>query len=581
MASQQEILKRAQPWLQEPFDEATQREVRRLIESDPKGLSDAFFKELSFGTGGMRGIMGVGTNRINIYTIRAATQGLANYLNNQPPCEKGRSVFIGFDVRRHSKEFAQEAARTLAGNGIRVYLTKEICPTPLVSFGCRYYNCQAAIVITASHNPPQYNGYKVYWSDGGQVVAPHDVGIMEEVRRIQDARQILVASEDSPLIQEVGKELDEAYLVQLKKLPLYPDLQGSDLQILYTPLHGTGVRIMQSALETYGFRNLAFVEEQKIPDGAFSFAPSPNPEDPKALELGIQKLMKDRSDLLIATDPDADRLGVVSLDRSQPFTFTGNQTACLCLLHICSALTAKGEFPPNAAFVKTIVTTELFREIALSFGGTCIDVLTGFKYIAEQIALWEKSFDSYQYIFGAEESYGSLFGTTVRDKDAISSACLIAEVAALAKRQNLTLTDRLYQIYERYGVHRESLTSLSFSDSATGLAQMNSLMQHLRKAPPSSIANIPVTTLEDYASQEALDVQHHTTSVLQLPKSDVLRFWLADRTKVVIRPSGTEPKVKIYVEIVQKSVSDVERSIREADERLEQIVQSFQQEFVP
>jgi phosphoglucomutase/phosphomannomutase len=559
-----QIEKRAREWLQDPFDEQTKSEVRRLIETDPQGLSDAFFKELSFGTGGMRGLMGVGTNRLNIYTIRAATQGLANYLKKQPEPEQGFSVFIGYDVRHNSRLFAEETARVLAANEIHVLLTKDICPTPLVSYGCRHYGCSAAVMITASHNPPQYNGYKVYWSDGGQIVPPHDEGIIREVRAVRSLADIPTVPLSSPLIRSIGTELDTAYLSELKSLQLYPELAGSPLKILYTPLHGTGIRIIPQALKSWGYQHVHLVEEQKTPDGNFPHAASPNPEEHKALEIGTRKLLKDKLDLLIATDPDADRIGVVAAGEK----LTGNQIACICLFHICCALQLQQKFPPNAAFIKTIVTTELFRAIATSFNAACIDVLTGFKYIGEQITLWENSFDAYQFLFGAEESYGYLFGTQVRDKDAISSACLIAEAAALAKKQNLTLVDRLYQIYQKFGVYRESLDTLVFTDSAEGMKQMSALMKRLRTHPPSSIAHQSVVSIEDYS-----------TGKLPLPKSDVLRFWLQDGTKLVIRPSGTEPKIKLYIEVVQKEPKDINHSIVACDQRLKILAESFQKDL--
>lgn len=549
---------RIQSWLKGPFDPETKAEIRRLQAHDPKALSDAFFKDLSFGTGGMRGIMGIGTNRMNIYTIRMATQGLANYIKKQPG--DSHKVFIGYDVRHHSREFALETAKVFAGNGIHVLLSKEICPTPLVSFACRYYQCSAAVMITASHNPPQYNGYKVYWNDGCQVVPPHDEGIMEEVNQIKSPGQVLLGDD----FEEIGSEIDKAYLDELKKLQLLPELSDIPVKIVYTNLHGTGIRLIPKALKCWGYTHLSFVDKQLPLDGSFPFAHSPNPEEEKALLLGTEQLIREKGDLLIATDPDADRMGVVA-DQTR---LTGNQIACLCLHHICSTLTGKGQFPENAAFIKTIVTTELFKSIAEAFGGKCIDVLTGFKYIGEQIGIWEKTFDAYQYIFGAEESYGYLFGTFVRDKDAISSACLIAETAAAAKKQNLTLVDRLHHIYRTYGIHRESLTNLAFSDSKAGMDQMNDLMKRLRTNPPTRIGGQEIVALDDYLhGKEAL------------PPSDVLRFWLADGSKLVIRPSGTEPKVKIYAEVKEKAGKEINQTIALCDERLKKMVQAFQDEI--
>lgn len=551
--------RRIQSWLEGPYDPETKAEIRRLMAHDPKALSDAFFKELSFGTGGMRGIMGIGTNRLNVYTIRMATQGLANYINQQ--AGKKHTVFIGYDVRHHSREFAEETAKVFAGNGMRVLLSKDICPTPLVSFACRHFQCSAAVMITASHNPPQYNGYKVYWSDGCQIVPPHDEAIMKEVAKIKSPDQVLMA----PHFEEIGPEIDKAYLSELKKMQFLPELASVPLKIIYTNLHGTGIRLIPKALKEWGYEHLALVEKQKPLDGNFTFAPSPNPEEERALKLGSEQLAHDKGDLLIATDPDADRIGLVA----SGYRFTGNQIACLCLHHICSTLTLKKEFPANGAFIKTIVTTELFKTIAKGFGGACIDVLTGFKYIGEQIGIWETVFDGYQFLFGAEESYGYLFGTFVRDKDAISAACLIAEMAALAKKQNLTLVDRLYQIYRTYGLHRESLTNLAFSDTQAGMDQMNNLMKRLRAHPPTHIAGHPVVSVEDYL--------HGKDS---LPPSDVLRFWLANGSKLVIRPSGTEPKVKIYAEVMQKEITNIDTAIASCDKRLQKMVESFQRENV-
>lgn len=569
-----DVENKVQAWLEGPFDPKIKEEILRLKKENPKELSDAFFKDLSFGTGGMRGIMGIGTNRMNLYTIGIATQGLANYIRKQPKPEKGYSVFIGYDVRHHSKEFAEEAARILSGNDIEVFLSKEICPTPLVSFACRHFECSAAIMITASHNPPQYNGYKVYWSDGCQVVPPHDIGIMEEAEKIKSPAQILKG--DS--YQEIDGSIDRAYLLELKSLQLFPDLSQIPLKILYSNLHGTGIRLVPPALREWGYLDLSFVEKQKSLDGNFPHAHSPNPEEEKTMQLGMEQLVREKKDLFIATDPDADRVGVVVLDHQKPFRLTGNQTACLCLHHICQALESKNEFPPNGAFIKTIVTTELFKVIAENFGAKCIDVLTGFKYIGEKIGLWEKAFDAFQFLFGAEESYGSLFGTFVRDKDAISASCLITEMTALAKKQNLTLVDRLYQIYQKYGVHRESLTNLAFSDSQAGMDQMQSLMKRLRENPPQKIAGKEVVLLEDYLTRKAIDFRTGKTTSLDLPESDVLRFWLSDQSKLVIRPSGTEPKVKIYAETVEKEVHDVEKAIASCDERLKKLVHAFQEE---
>jgi phosphomannomutase len=517
-------------WLDAPFDEATQREVRAMGTAEQ---ADAFSQSLSFGTGGMRGIMGAGTNRMNAYTVRAATQGLANYLKKQPG--KALSVFIGYDTRKHSREFASIAARVLTTNGIRVFFADEICPTPLVSFGCRHFGCSAAIMITASHNPPEYNGYKVYWSDGGQVVFPHDEGIIEEVRKV-DIADAIPAGVPS-LVKLVEKELDEAYLQTLKK---YRHYTPSPLQIIYSPLHGTGLRLLPPALKSWGYESIQLVEKQANADPQFTSCKKPNPEEPQALALGTEQLLQQKADLFFASDPDADRLGLVVLHENKPVRLTGNQIACIALHHLCTSLIERGEFPENGAFIKSIVTTELFRKIAEHFGGKCLDVLTGFKYIAEKMTLWEKSFEAHQFLFGAEESYGYLFGTMVRDKDAISSACLLAEAAAQAKKLHLTLVDRLQQIYRQFGLFLETLLNFEGADAD----RMKALMATFRAKPPTTIGNIPVSSYTDYLQKT------------DLPKSDVLRFILADQSRIIIRPSGTEPKVKVYLEVVQKNPTE-------------------------
>lgn len=528
-------------WLKPPFDEKTQAQVRAMSAEE---LKSAFSETLSFGTGGMRGIMGPGTNRMNIYTVRAATQGLANYLKKQP--FKQIAVFIGYDTRNHSKEFAQEAAGVMTASGIKVYLSQDICPTPLVSFGCRHYGCNAAIMITASHNPPIYNGYKVYWSDGAQVLPPHDIGIMEEVKKVNLAMPAPPPS--NPTL--VGKELTQAYLAELKKLQL---LNPAPLKIIYSPLHGTGIHLLPQALQSWGYENFSLVEEQATPDGNFPNAPKPNPEELSALSLGSKQLLKEKADLFIATDPDADRIGLVVLHDHEAIPLNGNQSACIALYHLCTTLIERGEFPENAACIKTIVTTELFRKIATHFKATCFDLLTGFKYIAEKITHWEKSFDAYQYIFGAEESYGMLYGTSVRDKDAINAACLLSEAAASAKKLKLTLVDRLHQLYDLFGVHREMLLNLDLKS--------NGALDALRKNPPTEIGNVAILCITDYLQPT------------DLPKSNVLRYLLKDQTKIIIRPSGTEPKIKIYIEVVGAQGE----SIASCDARLKHIASLFQQ----
>jgi phosphoglucomutase/phosphomannomutase len=561
-----QIEERVQAWLQDPFDEETKREVEQLAR-DPQKLSDAFFQELSFGTGGMRAVMGAGTNRMNRYTVRAATLGLARYLRSACPEEARLTVLIGYDVRHNSRLFAEETARVLAAQGIQALITAEVCPTPLVSFGCRHYSCTAAVMITASHNPPEYNGYKVYWSDGGQVVAPHDAGIIAEVRSIRDWATIPVAPLSSPLIRFLGEELLAAYLAAIRPLQLFPGEDKKKLSIHYTPLHGTGRLPVSRALQDWGYSPPHLVPAQTDPDPQFHAAPSPNPEEESALRIGTEQLTAASGDLLLATDPDADRLGAVVLDRGRPCRLTGNQIACLCFYHLCSTLALQKKIPDNGALVKTIVTTELLRAIARHFGVACFDVLTGFKYIGEKIDRWEKSFDGMQFLFGAEESYGYLYGTHAHDKDAVVSSCLLAEAAWVAKRQNITLADRLHQLYEKFGIYREGVKSLSFPNSASGMEERNRLMERLRSHPPRQIGPLRIDAVEDFL--------HQTTSppteqalFAGLPPSDVLRFWLEDGSKLVIRPSGTEPKIKIYAEVIEKEGQSDAAAIERADERV-------------
>lgn len=547
--------KRAALWLSGPYDEDTKQEIRRLWQDDPSALSDAFFKDLAFGTGGLRAVMGVGTNRLNIYTIRKATQGLARYIKKTQ--QKPYSVFIGYDVRHHSKQFAEETARVLAGNQIKVYLSYDICPTPFVSFGCRFHKCSAAVMITASHNPPEYNGYKVYWSDGGQIVPPHDQGIIDEINKIEN--EIQITELNDPLIVLSDAQLENRFIDEIKKQQVRPELSTTAPKILYSPLHGTGVRFIPKAVKSWGY-DCSLVELQSIPDGSFTNAQSPNPEESASLAIGTKQLLETKADLFIATDPDADRMGVVTKEGKQ---FTGNQIACLLLNHICASI----PLPPNAAFIKTIVTTELFRKIVESYQGKCIDVLTGFKYIGEKISEWEKT-GQYSYVFGAEESCGYLFGTYVRDKDAVSSACLIVEATAAAKNKNKTLLDILHELYMKFGVHREKLINLKYKDSPEGMEQINDMMQAYRINPPTSIANLRVVKVEDFLP-----------GILSLPSSNVIRLWLEDDSKIVIRPSGTEPKVKIYVEVASPPSSHLEYEIKRCDEKLENIENFFVNRF--
>lgn len=560
-------------WLNGHYDENTKNEIREMISKNPQEAIDAFFTHLEFGTGGLRGVMGVGSNRMNLYTVMTATQGLANYINAQV---KEGSVFISYDSRHHSIEFAQAAAKVLAGNGIIVFITKELRPTPLVSFGCRYKECTSAIMITASHNPPQYNGYKVYWDDGGQVLPPHDKGIIQEVSKITDVDQIKSVEDfHHPLIHIVGDEIDHAYLESIATLQIHPEMnlkKGKELKIVYTSLHGTGITLMPKALEQAGFSNVAYVEDQIIPNGDFPTVSYPNPEERKALELGIAKLEQVGGDLLIATDPDADRVGIAVRHEGKTVLLTGNQVACLCADFLCRNLLEQGKLPAQMTVVKSIVTSELVREICTSYKRACVDVLTGFKYIAEKIREWEEQKNSkHQFLFGAEESYGYLLGTFSRDKDAIVSSVLIAEMALWCKLNGQTLVDYLNELFRKHGIYYQTIETLKFEESREGREKMSAVMKGLRETPPREIGGYRVVKREDFdlgtetiLKDESSGSESHP---IPFPKSNVLTFFLEDGSKLTIRPSGTEPKVKVYCEVVMKKFVNIQKGLHEAAEK--------------
>jgi phosphoglucomutase/phosphomannomutase len=548
-------------WLDDDYDDSSKAEIRRMLIEAPNEVVDAFHKSLSFGTGGLRGIMGVGPNRINLFTIRAATQGLANYLLKQTASQGQHSVLIGYDCRYHSEEFAQAAAQVLAANGIKVWLCEQLCPTPLVSFGCCLKKCSAGMMVTASHNPARYNGCKVFWSDGAQVAAPHDQAIVAEVAAIKSIAMVKVVDRlDHPLIEMVGMELQQAYINAIDQLENYRDdnhQHGHRLKVIYTSLHGTGISLFPDVCARWGFSQLSLVEEQVVPDGSFPTVDFPNPEDETALLLGIAKLKQRGADLLIANDPDGDRLGVVVAHQGVAVHLNGNQVAVLLLQHVCQALAEKNKLPANAAFVKTIVTGELFQAICDYYQKPCFNVAPGFKHIAEKIHLWESQQQGYQYVFGAEESLGYLFGTYTRDKDAIASAALVCEMALHAALQGMTLVDMLETIYRQYGVYHECSEALIFDESKDGHDSIRQSIEQLRRAPPKAIGGIDIAFFEDYRSGKRVDFATHSSESLHLPHSDLLLFGLKDGSKVVIRPSGTEPKIKIYISVHEKKVASV------------------------
>jgi phosphomannomutase len=545
----EETNKNIQEWLEGAYDRETKEMIQKLLKENPQELMDAFYTNLSFGTGGLRGVMGVGTNRINQYTIRAATQGFANYLNKQSNGNKKHRIIIGYDTRQNSHFFAEEAAKVLAANDIEVLVFEEFRPTPLVSFGCRLKDCSGAIMITASHNPPEYNGYKVYWNDGGQILPPHDKGIIDEVNSIENLSSVKVAEGmDHTNITIVDGEIDDAYYHAIHPLQNYPDSNhknGGLIKVVYSSIHGTGIAMVPDALKLWGFTNVSVVDAQKDPDGGFPTVEYPNPEEPEALKLGIAQLLETESDILIATDPDADRVGLVVNHHGKSHILTGNQIACLCLEHICSALQPQARLPENAAFIKTVVTTELFKTIAESYKRPCFDVLTGFKYIAQLIKEWEDE-GTYTFMFGGEESYGYLLGTQSRDKDGVLSCALIAEVALYAKLRKMTLIDMLHEIYDKYGVYKEQLKALRFPESKEGHMQMDRGMQKLFYQPPTTICGLEVVSISDYIRSETYSTTSNESTPIILPKTKLISFTLSDESVVHVRPSGTEPKIKIY-----------------------------------
>ncbi len=542
-------LQNIEKWLQDDYDLETRSAIKKMMQESPKAVEDAFYTDLSFGTGGMRGIMGIGSNRMNSYTVRAATQGLANYLLKQPMPPQGHAVMIGYDSRHHSQEFAEEAAKVLAANGIRVFLLSELRPTPLVSFGCRSKQCSAGLMITASHNPPIYNGYKVYWSDGAQILPPHDLSIISEVKKISTPSQVkCIENLDHPLIEKILEELDTAYLAAIHPLQFYPEQNrntGKQLKVVYSSLHGTGGTLVPKALQSWGFSSVLLVDEQSHPDGDFPTVATPNPEEASALKLGIAKMLHEDADLLIATDPDTDRVGVAVKHMGRVEILNGNQVACILLEHICKALILQKRLPERAAFIKSIATTELFQAICDAYRVSCINVQTGFKFFAEKIREWEKELNGPQFIFGGEESYGYLLGTLTRDKDAITASALICEVALKAKLEKKTLVDKLQDLYDTHGFYFEKLLSIHFNESREDKARMAQGMANLRNNPPTAICNTPVNVQEE--------------------SSNVLLFWMSDGSKLMVRPSGTEPKIKIYCGVVQKGFQDQQLAEKRAD----------------
>ena len=551
-------------WLSNPyFDDATKEELKNIAEDDNE-IKERFYMDLEFGTAGLRGIIGAGTNRMNIYVVRRATQGLANYIAKVD--KKSQGVAIAYDSRHMSPEFAEEAALCLAANGIKAYIFESLRPTPELSFAVRHLGCAAGINVTASHNPPEYNGYKVYWEDGAQITPPHDSGIMGEVKSISDWNTVKTMdkaeAEKAGLFQVIGKEVDDAYMVELKKQVLHMDAieaEGKNLKIVYTPLHGTGNIPARRILKELGFENVYVVKEQELPDGDFPTVSYPNPEAAEAFELGLKLAKEVDADLVLATDPDADRLGVRVKDKNGEYhDLTGNMSGCLLANYEISQKKAiNGSLPEDGALIKTIVTTNLADAIAKGYGVKLIEVLTGFKFIGQQILGFEQSGKG-SYLFGFEESYGCLIGTYARDKDAIVATMALCEAAAYYKTQGKTLWDAMIEMYEQFGYYKDAIQSVTMK-GIEGLQKIQEIMNSLRQNPPVEFAGHKVTAVRDYKADTITDVATGAVKPTGLPNSNVLYYELTDDAWVCVRPSGTEPKVKFYYGVKGTSLEDADK----------------------
>ncbi len=559
-----EYLKKYQEWLTNTyFDEATRAELSALKDND-KEIQERFFKDLEFGTGGLRGILGAGINRMNIYTVRRATQGLANTIKKAGAESKG--VAIAYDSRRMSPEFALDSALCLAANGIHTYLFETLRPTPELSFAVRTLGCTAGIVITASHNPPEYNGYKVYWDDGAQITSPKDVEIIGEVNAITDFAEAKIMTKEDALNQGLltilGEEMDDQYIAELKKLVINPiSEEGKNLKIVYTPLHGTGNLPARRILKELGFENVYVVPEQELPDSDFSTVGYPNPEDPNVFTLAVKLANEVGADLILATDPDADRLGIMVKDEKGEFVlFNGNMTGALIAEYEFSQKAEQGTLPKNAALVKTIVTGNISDMIAEHYNARLIEVLTGFKYIGEQIKLFEET-GCNEYVFGYEESYGCLVGTHSRDKDAIVAVMCLCEAAAYYKTKGITLFEQMNHIYKKYGYFKEDLASVTLK-GIEGMAKIKEIMEGYRVNPPKSAGDYKVLKLRDYKLDTITDLESGEVTPTGLPKSDVLYFELNDNAWCAVRPSGTEPKIKFYFGVKGDSAEDADEKLK-------------------
>lgn len=571
-----QVTETANKWLaMKNVDAQTKTEIERLVSEKGDELIDSFYRTLEFGTGGLRGIMGVGSNRMNVYTVAMATQGLCNYLKAEFADRDQISVAIAYDNRNNGKLFCQTVADIFSANGVKVYVFDSLRPTPELSFAIRYLRCQSGIVITASHNPKEYNGYKAYWEDGAQIIAPHDKNIINEVLKITSVDEINMKG-NPELVETIGSEIDEAYIEALNSLSLRPEVieRQAEMKIVYTPIHGTGVELAPRALKAFGFKNIYNVPEQDLVDGNFPTVKSPNPEEPAALELALKKGVEVDADLIMATDPDSDRVGIAVKNLKGEFVlFNGNQTATFLIYYLLISWQEKGLLTGNEYLVKTIVTTEILPRMAKAFDVEIYDVLTGFKYIADIIG---KNEGQKKFIGGGEESYGYLAGEFVRDKDAIMACALIAEAAAWAKDQGKSVFEMLVDIYVEYGLFYERLISIT-KKGKSGADAIEQLMVRFRTNPPAKINKSKLLCIKDYQKQESIDVLTGEKSKIDLPKSNVLQFILEDDSIVSIRPSGTEPKIKFYVGTRANltSSSNYTRTVTRLDKRIEAILEDL------
>jgi phosphoglucomutase len=565
------IQERINAWVNGNYDQATKDAIKKSQQENPDELADAFYQNLEFGTGGLRGIMGIGTNRINKYTIGMATQGFANYLKKTYGDEEVK-LAIAHDSRNNSRFFAETTAKVFAANGFKVFLFEALRPTPELSFAIRTLGCKGGVVCTASHNPKEYNGYKAYWNDGGQLVPPHDKNVIKEVEAIKDVNEVKWEGQGGN-ITLIGTEMDAKYIDMVKELSVYPDVitKQHDLKIVYTPIHGTGIMLVPETLKRFGFTNVTIVSEQVTPNGNFPTVNYPNPEEAETMSIGLKKAKELDADILLGTDPDADRVGIgVKNHKGEWVLMNGNQTAVLAFSYMMEARKAKGIAQPDDMVITTIVTTEMINEVAKQNDVACYNVLTGFKWIAEKI----KELDGKKnYVIGGEESFGLMIGNQIRDKDAVSAVALMCEMAAYEKNQGKTLFDKMIELYIKYGFYYENLISIT-KKGMNGQKEIADMMEGYRSNPPKTISGAQVTTLLDYQLQKGTNLATGETWTIDLPKSNVLQFITADGTKISARPSGTEPKIKFYFSVNTKleKKEDFDAKFEELENRIKAII---------